>query len=56
MEGPQNFKGMRILVVEDEDDIAQLIRFNLEEEGFLVTISGNGLDALSKLERNLPDA
>ncbi len=56
MEEGQNLKGLRILVVEDEDDIAQLIRFNLEEEGFLVSVSANGLDALSRIERNLPDA
>jgi len=52
----QSVKGLRILVVEDEEDIAQLMRFNLEEEGFIVSTSGNGMDALGKIERNLPDA
>lgn len=52
----QTLKGLRILIVEDEDDIAQLMRFNLEEEGFLVSISANGMDAAGKIERNLPDA
>lgn len=52
----QSLKGLRLLIVEDEDDIAQLMRFNLEEEGFIVSISQNGMDAVGKIERNLPDA
>ncbi|MCE9597648.1 MAG: response regulator [Spirochaetia bacterium] len=51
-----NIKGLRLLIVEDEDDIAQLMRFNLEEEGFIVSISNNGMEALNKIERNVPDA
>ncbi len=47
--------GLRALVVEDEEDIGDLIRFNMEEEGFLVSVSGNGMDAWNKIERNLPD-
>ena len=49
-------KGFRILVVDDEEDICNMIRFNLEEEGFLPIISQNGLDAWNRVERNLPDA
>ncbi|MCB1165740.1 MAG: response regulator transcription factor [Leptospiraceae bacterium] len=49
-------KGLRILVVDDEEDICDLIRFNLEEEGYVVSVSQNGMDALNKVERNLPDA
>ena len=49
-------KGLRILVVDDEPDICDLIQFNLEEEGFLVSVSQNGMDAWNRLERNLPDA
>ena len=49
-------KGLRILVVDDEEDICDLIRFNLEEEGYVVSVSNNGMDALNKVERNLPDA
>lgn len=48
--------GMRILVVDDEEDILNIIRFNLEEEGFIVSTSDNGLDAWNKVERSLPDA
>ncbi|MCB1139039.1 MAG: response regulator [Leptospiraceae bacterium] len=49
-------RGLRILVVDDEEDICDLIRFNLEEEGYVVSVSQNGMDALNKVERNLPDA
>ena len=48
--------GYRILVVDDEADICDIIRYNLEEEGFLVTVSENGIDAWNRLERSLPDA
>ena len=49
-------RGLRILVVDDEEDICDLIRFNLEEEGYVVSVSNNGMDALNKVDRNLPDA
>lgn len=48
--------GIRVLVVDDEEDILNIVRFNLEEEGFVVITSENGLDAWNRLERNLPDA
>ena len=48
--------GRRILVVDDEEDIREIIQFNLEEEGFEVVCSPNGLDAWNKVERSLPDA
>jgi two-component system alkaline phosphatase synthesis response regulator PhoP len=41
-----------LLVVEDEPDIAELIRFNLEQEGFAVSTAEDGekgLDAVRKL-------
>lgn len=48
--------GYRILVVDDEQDICDIIRFNLEEEGFVVSVSNNGLDAWNRIERQLPEA
>lgn len=47
--------GTRLLVVEDEEDIRNLIRFNLEEEGFQVTVAGNGREAWFKVEQDRPD-
>lgn len=39
----------RILVVEDEQHIAQGIRFNLEAESHAVDVSGDGTEALARL-------
>jgi DNA-binding response OmpR family regulator len=39
----------RILVVEDEGHIAQGLRFNLEAEGYSVTVEERGEDALERL-------
>ncbi|HEV8309592.1 MAG TPA: hypothetical protein VGW35_18170 [Methylomirabilota bacterium] len=36
----------RILVVEDEPDVAELIRYNLAREGYDVLQTSNGADAL----------
>jgi two-component system OmpR family response regulator len=50
---PEN--GLKVLVVDDEEDILELIKFNLEEEGFQVSSCKNGLEVLPKIEKNLPD-
>ncbi len=39
----------RILVVEDEAHLAEGLRFNLEAEGYSVTVTGKGEDALKRL-------
>jgi len=39
---------MRVLVVEDEQHLAEGLRFNLEAEGFEVTVRDNGEDALEE--------
>lgn len=45
----------RILVVEDEEDIAELIRYNLTKEGYQVTCVGAGESALAKARDLNPD-
>jgi DNA-binding response OmpR family regulator len=42
----------RILVVEDEAHLAEGLRFNLEQEGYSVQVSGNGEEALERLLKN----
>lgn len=44
----------RILLVEDEDDIAFLIRFLLERNGFEVDHSNDGRQALERIEGGAP--
>ncbi len=45
----------RVLVVDDEADIRELVRYNLEREGFAVEEAGDGPQALEKLRRRTPD-
>lgn len=47
---------MKVLVVDDEEDIADLIRIHLEEDGFLVELCHNGMEVLGKIEKNQPQA
>jgi two-component system alkaline phosphatase synthesis response regulator PhoP len=44
-----------ILVVEDEEDILELIRYNLTKEGYQVTCSGTGEDGLKAARAKHPD-
>ena len=45
----------KILVVEDEEDIQELIKYNLTKEGYQVTTCGSGELALEQARRLLPD-
>lgn len=43
-----------ILVVEDEKDIAELVRFNLEQEGFAVLTAADGEQGLEAIRQRRP--
>jgi DNA-binding response OmpR family regulator len=45
----------KILVVDDEVDLVETIRFPLESEGFTVLVSYNGEDALNQARKENPD-
>jgi len=45
----------RILVVEDDDDILQLLKYNLAKEGYRITGAASGEEALRVLKTGLPD-
>jgi DNA-binding response OmpR family regulator len=45
----------RILVVEDEQDVAEMIRYNLSKEGFDVRVTANGADALTQARETRPE-
>src|SRR5439155_2722870 len=45
----------RVLLLEDEQDVAELIRYNLTKEGYDVVIAGNGADALRLARDTRPD-
>ncbi|MEW8955187.1 response regulator, partial [Clostridium sp.] len=44
----------KILVVDDEDHILELIKFNLEKEGYKVITCGNGIEALKLIKEEMP--
>ncbi len=45
----------RILAVDDEEDILELIRYNLEREGYSVTCVETGEDCVEKVRETPPD-
>jgi DNA-binding response OmpR family regulator len=45
----------RVLIVEDEEDILNLLRFNLQNSGFEVITSGDGREAMELARRHDPD-
>lgn len=44
-----------ILVIEDDPDIVELLRYNLERESYRVTSAVTGSEGLSELQRERPD-
>jgi len=47
--------GARVLIVEDEPDIRDLLAFHLERQGYHVTRSRTGADALRQVRARPPD-
>jgi len=45
----------KVLVVEDEADIRELIKYNLEREGYSVEEAATGSEALERIRRRCPD-
>jgi len=44
-----------VLVVEDEDSLATLLQYNLQKEGYEVSLAGDGEEALMMVDERLPD-
>ncbi len=47
--------GHAVLVVDDEEDLLELVRYNLSREGYRVTCVGTGEDALKAARKQPPD-
>ena len=47
--------GVSVLVVEDEQDVAELLRYHLTKEGYEVALVGNGADALKRARELKPE-
>jgi DNA-binding response OmpR family regulator len=48
-------RAARVLVVEDERDVAELLRYNLAKEGYDVQVAAHGADALRAARDGHPD-
>ena len=51
----QNTNQYKVLVVDDDPDITELLQYNLEKEGYEVTSAENGKEALAKAAKFNPD-
>jgi DNA-binding response OmpR family regulator len=47
--------GQRILLVEDEESLAESIRYSLEREGYAVSVAGDGRMAIERFRADTPD-
>lgn len=51
----QNLHGVDILVVDDEADMRNLLRFILEEQGATVRLAASAVEALQQVSESVPD-
>lgn len=45
----------RVVIIEDEPDVARLLEFNLQQAGFSVVVAGNGAEGLTAIRNTAPD-
>ena len=51
----EEYRARGIVIVEDDEDIAESIRYNLEREGYRLRLARSGEDALALILDRLPD-
>ena len=51
----ERLAGIRVLIVDDDRDICEVLQFVLEAQGAVVTLAASAAEALAALERSLPD-
>ena len=47
-------KDIKILLVDDEPDVIEIIRYNLDQEGYKIYTASDGKEALKKAKKNIP--
>ena len=47
-------KDIKILLVDDEQDILEIVGYNLSQEGYQIITASNGRDAIAKAKKELP--
>jgi two-component system KDP operon response regulator KdpE len=55
LDGRIDPRSITVLVVDDEPRLADVVRMNLEVEGYRVLTAANGMEALARLTQDLPD-
>jgi two-component system phosphate regulon response regulator PhoB len=53
---PETPLAHRILVVDDEEDLLELVRYTLTKQGHIVTCVGTGEEAVRQAGQQAPDA
>ena len=46
---------MKMLLVDDEPDILELLKYNLGKEGFDILLASNGVEAMEIAKKEIPD-
>jgi two-component system alkaline phosphatase synthesis response regulator PhoP len=60
LQGKKNYirmmkkKDIKILLVDDEQDILEIIGYNLSQEGYQITTASNGREAIAKAKKEIP--
>jgi two-component system response regulator RegX3 len=52
--GSEPRAAIRILIVEDEESLADAVRYNLEREGYAVSVASDGRQAIDRFRAELP--
>ena len=47
-------KDIKILLVDDDPDIIEIIKYNLEQEGYNIKMATNGNEAIKKAKKHIP--
>ena len=50
-----DISSIKVLVVDDDPDIVEILKYNLKNSGYSVKSAGNGLEAIKKAKKFIPD-
>ena len=50
-----DISSIKVLVVDDDPDIVEILKYNLKNSGYSVKSAGNGVDAIKKAKKFIPD-
>lgn len=54
-QGPSNTNNKRVLIVDDDTEIVDTVRFALESKGYTVLVARDGNQGIALYERDTPD-